>query len=280
MAREKRAIPLDGRTWTRYSISIWSDIQKTAAEKALAHPAAFPQALVQRLIAIFGRREAGLVLDPFAGSGATLCAAAACGRPAIGLEINPAFVTLARRRLNILGEKAAQVRILHADSRRLATLVSPGTVDLCITSPPYWDILHRRRSADKKACRPYSDLPDDLGNTADYHQFLAALENICRQVWHVLAGESYFICIVMDIRKGAQFYPFHIHVTDVAQQAGFTLDDIIIWDRRSEYNCLRPLGYPYVFRVNKVHEYILIFQKKGNACATAGRNAIQEDNGT
>ncbi len=35
----------------------------------------------------------------------------------------------------------------------------------------------------------------------------------------------------------------------------------IIWDRRTEYNSLRPLGYPSRSRVNKVHEYALIFQK-------------------
>jgi hypothetical protein len=35
----------------------------------------------------------------------------------------------------------------------------------------------------------------------------------------------------------------------------------MIWDRQKEYNNMRPLGYPYSFIVNKVHEYILIFKK-------------------
>ena len=51
-------------------------------------------------------------------------------------------------------------------------------------------------------------------------------------------------------------------ITTKLREIGFTLDDIIIWDRRQEYNNLRPLGYPNVFRVNKVHEFILIFQKR------------------
>jgi hypothetical protein len=50
---------------------------------------------------------------------------------------------------------------------------------------------------------------------------------------------------------------------------GFVLEDIIIWNREREYNNLRPLGYPYVFIVNKVHEYILIFKKQQ---ATLGRS--------
>ncbi len=30
---------------------------------------------------------------------------------------------------------------------------------------------------------------------------------------------------------------------------------------KTEYNFLRPLGYPSVFRINKVHEFILLMQK-------------------
>jgi hypothetical protein len=66
----------------------------------------------------------------------------------------------------------------------------------------------------------------------------------------------------MDVRKKNRLYPLHMDLSQRLIAAGFTLDDIIIWDRRQEYNNLRPLGYPHVFRVNKVHEYILIFQKR------------------
>jgi hypothetical protein len=65
----------------------------------------------------------------------------------------------------------------------------------------------------------------------------------------------------MDIRQGSQFIPFHLNMVDMMAKIGFILEDIIIWDRRREYSNLRPLGYPYVFIVNKVHEYILIFRK-------------------
>jgi len=65
----------------------------------------------------------------------------------------------------------------------------------------------------------------------------------------------------MDIRKGCEFFPFHSDLATEMQRIGYIFDDIIIWDRSLEYNNLRPLGYPAVFRVNKVHEYLLIFQK-------------------
>ena len=45
-------------------------------------------------------------------------------------------------------------------------------------------------------------------------------------------------------------------------EIGFELEDIMIWDRQHEYNNMKTLGYPYVFRVNKVHEFMLIFWKR------------------
>ena len=69
--------------------------------------------------------------------------------------------------------------------------------------------------------------------------------------------------VVMDLRKKDSFYPYHSDVARfMTETLGFEYEDIIIWNRGHEYSNLRPLGHPYVFRVNKVHEYILIFRKK------------------
>ena len=66
----------------------------------------------------------------------------------------------------------------------------------------------------------------------------------------------------MDIRKKSDFYPLHSDLATELKKHGYIFDDIIIWDRQQDYNNMRPLGYPYKFRINKVHEYILIFIKK------------------
>ena len=57
---------------------------------------------------------------------------------------------------------------------------------------------------------------------------------------------------------------------------GFLYDDLIIWDRHADYSSLRPLGYPSVFRINKVHEFVLIFRRMAGGelereCAGAQR---------
>jgi site-specific DNA-methyltransferase (cytosine-N4-specific) len=62
------------------------------------HPAVFPERLVERIIAGWSA-PGDLVLDPFAGSGTTPAVARKMGRSAIGVELNPEFAEVARRRI-------------------------------------------------------------------------------------------------------------------------------------------------------------------------------------
>jgi site-specific DNA-methyltransferase (cytosine-N4-specific) len=64
-----------------------------------AHFATFPPALVQRCLEL-GSREGDFVLDPFIGSGTTGIVAHDFGRRFFGIELNPAYVDIAERRLN------------------------------------------------------------------------------------------------------------------------------------------------------------------------------------
>ncbi len=65
------------------------------------HPGTFPLDLPRWCIRLHGRRDgrAPVVLDPFAGTGTTLLAAALEGGTGIGIEIDPAYVATAAERL-------------------------------------------------------------------------------------------------------------------------------------------------------------------------------------
>ena len=63
------------------------------------HPAQMPLALAERVV-LACSQPGELVLDPFAGSGTTVIAATKHGRPAIGIERDPAYVAVAERRLS------------------------------------------------------------------------------------------------------------------------------------------------------------------------------------
>ena len=264
-AGHPRANSLGGSAWTRNSISIWSDIRRTPEETALKHPAMFPQALPARLIECLIPPGPATVLDPFAGVGSTPLAAYLSGRHGIGIELSPEFAGIAESRLrSLIPEEVApggSFRIVLGDASRLENVVPQGSVDLCITSPPYWDILTRKRSADGKETRHYGDEEADLGRIESYEEFLNSLGDVFQQVFCSLRPGGYCCVVVMDIRKGSRFYPFHSDVAARLEACGLVYDDLVIWDRRQEYNNLRPLGYPFVFRVNKVHEFIIITRK-------------------
>ena len=256
---KKRANDLDGKTWVKYSISVWSDLQKNSRERALHHPALFPVNLVERILEMFSRKDE-LILDPFMGSGSTLIGAGRLGRKAIGLEISGEYLDLFKKRLQEENISSSNIKIFQDDARQLKKYVAPGSTDLCLTSPPYWNILKEKRTADHKPVRHYGDCSNDLGNITDYLLFLEAIKEIFFQVFQSLKDGGYCIVILMDVRKKDKFYPLHMDLSAKLISLGFLFDDIIIWDRRVEYNRLRPLGYPYVFRINKVHEHFDISQ--------------------
>ncbi len=261
-----RANELDGRAWTRNSISVWSDIRKSPEEMKLGHPAIFPLELVTRLIQCFTASDDRVVLDPFSGVGSTALGAALLGKTGIGIELSAEFTEKARGR-HLLAPRDAgsprvgECRLYTADARNLLDYVAPGSVDLVITSPPYWDILLQRRSADGKPVRHYGAAAADLGKISDYQEFLHRLGDVFTKVCEALRPGKYCIAIVMDLRKKDRFFPLHADLAAVMGDVGFIYDDLIVWDRRQEYNNLRPLGYPYRFRINKAHEFILIFRK-------------------
>ncbi len=79
----------------RIKRTVWKITTKPYPE---AHFAVFPEELIKTPI-LAGCPEGGIVLDPFAGSGTTLKAAHQLNRKWIGIEINPDYVQLAKKRL-------------------------------------------------------------------------------------------------------------------------------------------------------------------------------------
>ncbi|WIE81116.1 site-specific DNA-methyltransferase [Curtobacterium sp. MCSS17_016] len=74
------------------------DIKKTKGESE--HPTTKPQAWMRRVVEVFSE-PGDTVLDPFAGSGSTLLAARDLGRNAIGMEQEPEYANIVRRRLDL-----------------------------------------------------------------------------------------------------------------------------------------------------------------------------------
>jgi modification methylase len=83
----------DHARWFR---SMWTDVPGASTSK---HPAPFPLELATRLVRMFSF-TGDTVLDPFAGTGTTLLAATQHQRNAIGVEVDPHYLRMARNRLH------------------------------------------------------------------------------------------------------------------------------------------------------------------------------------
>ena len=74
----------------------YGDIWEFMQEMNNDHPAAFPVALIERIIS---STNAQVILDPFMGSGTTAVAARALQRDYIGIDISPEYCAMAKNRL-------------------------------------------------------------------------------------------------------------------------------------------------------------------------------------
>ena len=262
-----RANELSGRDWLLNSFSIWRDLPRDGDRKA--HPASFPVSLVEKILACYANNHESVVLDPFAGSGSTLLAATNVGMRSVGLDVNPGYKDVFQQRLGLFNANGKEPEWCYEicdarDHKKFSEVVPKETVDICITSPPYWDILTRRRSSDGKKNIDYLNSNLDISHIASYDDFLSALGDVIENIAFALKPRGYLILNIMDLRKGSNFYPLHQDVANIAtERTALVLDDIIIWDRQQDYSQMRPLGYPYKFIINKVHEYLLVLRKNG-----------------
>ena len=88
----------ENMTGLRNKRSVWTVATQGYKE---AHFATFPEKLIEPCV-IAGSREGGIVLDPFVGSGTTAVVAKKFNRDFIGIELNPEYVEMAKRRLEEL----------------------------------------------------------------------------------------------------------------------------------------------------------------------------------
>ena len=100
-----RGVPWDGKL-TRNRRSVWT--VPTKPYKG-AHFATYPPALIEPCI-LAGSRKGGIVLDPFNGSGTTGEVAIQNGRRYIGIELNAAYLELAKARIaHVVGKTSGML---------------------------------------------------------------------------------------------------------------------------------------------------------------------------
>ncbi|MBA7536128.1 hypothetical protein ES705_28390 [subsurface metagenome] len=262
---------LTSKEWIPETVSVWSQRGLGAnhpdAQIERKHPAPFSFTDVSRLIRFFSK-TGDTVLDPFVGVGSTLKACAIEGRRGIGFELNPWYVELANERLakelSGMEEKPLEQIVKAGDSRKLVNELEPDSVDFVVTSPPYWNILHKedhkakQERKDNNLDTRYSDDSLDIGNIHDYDDFLSEVTSIIGACGRPLRTHKYMVVIVSDFRDKSRFIMFHAHLADALAEYMLELRGITILYQR--HKRIFPYGYPYAYVPNIHHQYIVILQ--------------------
>lgn len=264
---------LTAKEWLPETVSVWRQKGLGAnhpdSQIERQHPAPFSFSDVSRLVRFF-TKKGDVVLDPFVGVGSSLKAAAVEGRRGIGIELNPEFARLANLRLEseLLPSlfPIPEQQVIVGDCRDVLPRLDERSIDYVVTSPPYWNILHKsdhkvkQERVSKGLKTRYSESDSaDLGNIHDYEQFLDELTRIFKECQRVLKPGKYVSIVVGDFRDKARYRMFHSDLSSSLERStGLVLKGITILYQ--SHKRVFPYGYPAAYVPNLHHQYILNFR--------------------
>jgi len=254
---------LDGKEWIKFLKSWYvfdalkSDLdeERKVTKDTDDHPATFSPTMISDYIKFF-TKEKMKVLDPFAGIGSTLVACDRTNRIGYGVELNPKYSKIIKKRIS-----KKQTTVL-GDTTKLSNLKIPK-IDFCITSPPYWHMLHKIDTNQKARIKnglstKYSSKKADLGNITDYEEFMEKLVGVFDQVFDLLKPGKYMVIIVQNVIMKSRMIPFAWDLA-IRLSKKFVLKKEKIWCQ--DHKNLYPFGYPFSWVSNTHHHYVLVFQK-------------------
>jgi len=257
--KEKSKLSKD--EWREYTKTVWSIANTSRSD----HPAVFPEEIPLRLAKMFSF-YGETVLDPFAGTGTTARAVIPIGRKAVCVDQNPTYVKTILKECKSLhnGHKSNfdALDAVQGDSRDMSFL-KKNSVDLIVTSPPYWNKANYGRSN------------KNIGKVENYKEFLTSIQPVFEECFRVL-NHGRKICIVtanvnQHTDHGLLTFPLATDFGNILREVGFVMVNEIIWSKDGtggkwgSHGSQRPIfgSYPYPpnFLFKNVHEYVLIFAK-------------------
>jgi modification methylase len=153
----------------------------------------------------------------------------------------------------------------RGDARDLS-FIRDGSVHLVVTSPPYWTL------------KEYNHSDGQMGDIAEYEQFLVELDRVWQHCLRVLVPGGRVVCVVGDVclsrkKNGGEHVvvPLHSSIQESCRKIGYTNLAPIIWHKISNAayeasgNGGSFLGKPYEPNsvVKNDIEFILMERKPG-----------------
>ena len=270
---EKHLNCLTAKEWIKDQLGVWQfQYESRDMRNKSRHPATYPVSLSTRLIKLF-THEGELVLDPFVGSGTTLVSARDVHRNAVGIDLKPEYIELCAERLSQLPleQQSLQVAVC-ADAITIPEFIRPNSVSLILTSPPYANLLNRKRKNKSRRgdqrkneqfgkVEQYSQDDRDLG-TMEISEFTSKLGDIYERLLPLLRPKSHCVINVPDMWWEDERITIHMSVIEELRKRGFEFRNTIIWDRTNIVNRIGIFGWPSNYiTMGTTFEYLLDFRR-------------------
>ena len=260
---------LTAKEWLKNQLGVWRfNYESRDIRDKTLHPATFPISLARRVIEQF-THQGELVLDPFVGSGTVLLAAQDANRNAVGFDLSSNYVKLSRERIS-------QQKLIHPsgqlaiqdDARNISNYLSKESLSLVFTSPPYANLLNRKRKNKSRRDRnngqlgkieQYSQDPRDLG-TMDLKTYTENMGVIFEALLPLLRKKAHCVINVPDMWWENQRITIHVALIEELRRRGYELRNTIIWDRTNIVNRIGIFGWPSNYiTMGTTFEYLLDF---------------------
>jgi DNA modification methylase len=261
---------LSAKEWLKCQLGVWQfSYEARDVRDKNVHPATFPISLSRKVIELF-THEGELVVDPFVGSGTTLVACSDTNRNGIGFDLQQEYVDLCESRVLAqpnLFSSATQVAV-QDDARKIAYYLEQETVSLIWTSPPYANLLNRKRKNKSRRDRnneqlgrveQYSQDPRDLG-TMHLEDYAAAMGDIFAGLLPLLREKAHCVINVPDMWWENKRITIHVSLIEELRKRGYELRNVIVWDRTNVVNRIGIFGWPSNYiTMGVTFEYLLDF---------------------
>lgn len=166
-----------------------------------------------------------------------------------------------------------QMLIYQKDSTQDMSEINTASIELVLTSPPYWNIIDYKHNK-------------QLGQGLTYNHYIFMLKKTLLECMRVLKEDAFAVFIVGDIRKSAKYlgkeerpkiFSLHSDIIQYFIEMGFEFHSHIIWKKTSVKKGEKgkilycPVGKgkyknygtgPFVYTDLSI-EHILIFRKPG-----------------
>ena len=137
--------------------------------------------------------------------------------------------------------------------------IKEGTIDLVITSPPYYIVKDYQKNVE--LC---------IGQEKSFYTYLDRMYNVFKEWYRVLKVGKYCIINIGDIIVDYHKFPIFAYYVLLMQKIGFFYQEDIIWKKpegmktsiaSKRFGIMMQNPYPRYYYPNNIYEHCLVFRK-------------------